>query len=580
MADYGAKFAERKIRKVDRQLQAEYRQAEKELKEKLADFVRRSKAQDAYKRKQVEAGIITEKEYEDWLKGQVFQKKRWESKIKSVQEIMHNHNVEAAKMIHENKLDVYNENYLYQQYEMEMITGMSFDIYSEQAVAKLIKDREQLLPEWKIDEEKDYKWNYRKVNNAITQGIIQGESVDKIMARLARDLCSMNESKMRMFARTAITGAQNAGHQQQMADAEKELGIKQLKQWVATLDMRTRDTHRHLDGQEVPYNKPFHSDLGLIRFPGDPEAEPGNVYNCRCDMITIYPEYRTEQDNWRESETIDGQSYKDWKENKKVEIEKTTGSVFGIIEKTSRYNDKSYKINEQIKQLESEYSSLYSKQLLKFGTPEYDEITVKMSQIDKEIGKLQEKVIAIQVDRDKYLSEEGEKDIKKIFGKIKGKHNAALDAKSVNTITQDPRTQNNCAPCALAFDARRRGIDCEARLSYGTNNGEIETWWKGIKIRRATSYWGTDAREEIRGIANTWGEGARGIVQVDWSKTGGHTFAFEVVNGRCMFIDPQTGVINADDNFVGAMPGTICYARTDDKPLTKAAIYGLKLKGK
>ena len=111
MADYGAKFADRKIRKVDRQLQAEYRQAEKELKEKLADFVRRSRAQDAYKRKQVEAGIITEKEYEDWLKGQVFQKKRWESKIKSVQEIMHNYNVEAAKMIHENKLDVYNENY-------------------------------------------------------------------------------------------------------------------------------------------------------------------------------------------------------------------------------------------------------------------------------------------------------------------------------------------------------------------------------------------------------------------------------------------------------------------------------------
>jgi len=333
MADYGAKFADRKIRKVDRQLQAEYRQAEKELKEKLADFVRRSKAQDAYKRKQVEAGIITEKEYEDWLKGQVFQKKRWESKIKSVQEIMHNHNVEAAKMIHENKLDVYNENYLYQQYEMEMITGMSFDIYSEKAVTKLIKDRDQLLPEWKIDEEKDYKWNYRKVNNAVTQGIIQGESVDKIMARLARDLCSMNESKMRMFARTAITGAQNAGHQQQMADAEKELGIKQLKQWVATLDMRTRDTHRHLDGQEVPYDKPFHSDLGLIRFPGDPEAEPGNVYNCRCDMVTIYPEYRDEQDDWRNGETVDGMTYQEWKK------EKTGNLAFVMSEDGDIYTD-------------------------------------------------------------------------------------------------------------------------------------------------------------------------------------------------------------------------------------------------
>lgn len=317
MADYGAKFADKKIRKVDRQLQAIYRQAEKELKEKLADFVRRSKAQNELKQKQLKAGIITEEEYQDWLKGQVFQKKRWESKIKSAQQIMHDHNVEAAKIVHENKLDVYNENYLYQQYEMEMITGMSFDIYSEQAVSKLIKDREKLLPEWKIDEKKDYKWNYRKVNNAIAQGIIQGESVEKIMNRLATDLSSANEAKMRMFARTAITGAQNAGHQQQMEDAEKNLGIKQEKEWIATLDMRTRDAHRHLDGERVPYNKSFMSDLGLIRFPGDPQAAIGNIANCRCDMLTIYPEYQTKQDNWRENETIDGMSYQEWKENGK-----------------------------------------------------------------------------------------------------------------------------------------------------------------------------------------------------------------------------------------------------------------------
>ena len=312
--NYGARYADKVIRKVDGILRNTYRQAEKELKEKLADFVRKSEAKNKLKLQQKKAGLITEKEYQSWLKGQVFQKQRWESKIRSVQHIMHTHNEQAAKIVHENKLDVYNENYMYQQYQMEMITGMSFDIYSEKAVSKLIKDRDKLLPEWKIDQKKDYLWNYNKVNNSVLQGIIQGESVEAIANRLAVDLCSMNEAKMRMFARDAIGCAQNAGHQQQMEDAAK-MGIRQTKQWIATLDLRTRDTHRHLDGQEVPYDKPFKSDLGDIMFPHDPDADPANVYNCRCDMLTVYPDYRDEQDDWRNGENIDGFTYQEWKES-------------------------------------------------------------------------------------------------------------------------------------------------------------------------------------------------------------------------------------------------------------------------
>lgn len=312
MSDYGARFADKKIRNVDRRLQAVYRQAEKELKERLADFVQKSAAQNKYKLKQLQAGLITEEEYQSWLKGQIFQKERWERKIKQVQKVMHDHNITAAKIIHENKLDVYTENYLRNAFNMQGISGVSFELYNEQAVSSLIRDRDQILPEWKIDEKKDYQWNYHKVNNAVTQGIIQGQSVEQIMKRLAIDLCLQNESKMRMFARTAINEAENRGRQQQMNDAAK-MGIVQLKQWIATLDGRTRDAHRHLDGDEVPYDKPFKSDLGDIMFPSDPSAHPANVYNCRCRMITIYPKYRKQQDNWRENETIDGKTYQEWK---------------------------------------------------------------------------------------------------------------------------------------------------------------------------------------------------------------------------------------------------------------------------
>ena len=290
MSDIGTKFADKRIRYVDSRISTEYRQAEKELNEKLADFVRKSAERDRIKRKQRDEGIISDQQYKDWLAGQVFIRKRWESKVKQASEVLHTHNLQANKIIHENAMDVFRENYNYSAFTAEMGTGVSFDLINEQTVINLAKKNPQLLPEWKIDEEKDYKWNYRKANNAVMQGIIQGESVDKIAKRMAKNLCTQNKNKMRLFARTAITGAQNGGRQAQM-EAAAEDGIEQKKEWVATLDGRTRDSHRRLDGQQVGVNESFEGEFGKIMFPGDPTAHPAEVYNCRCAMITVYPKY-------------------------------------------------------------------------------------------------------------------------------------------------------------------------------------------------------------------------------------------------------------------------------------------------
>ena len=315
MPNGGTKYADRKVKATDAALRRIYAESEKELRIKLSDFIRAHKAKDAAKRQLLADGKITLADYQSWQRGQIFQGKRWKRKINQVQQTLHHSNVEAARIVNDKKMDVYADAYYRAGFELEGVTGVSFELYSGETVARLIDDRDQLLPEWKVDEPKDYLWNYDKLNNAVTQGIIQGESVDDVAKRLCSQLCSQNESKMKMFARTAINEAQSAGRQQQMDDAAK-MGIDQLKQWLATLDGRTRDVHRHLDGEEVPYNESFDSDLGKIRFPCDPKAHPANVYNCRCTMVTIYPKYRNEQDNWRQNETIDGQSYEEWKRGK------------------------------------------------------------------------------------------------------------------------------------------------------------------------------------------------------------------------------------------------------------------------
>ena len=330
MADYGQRVTDGAVSSTSRKMRKVYKQAEKELNRKLLSFRKRFAAQQKVMTAALKAGEISKADYESWMRGQVFRGKRWESKITQLIRIIHKTNNIAGEIIRKIKLFVFGENYNHNAYETEVNTGISFDIYNEDAVDKLLKEDPKLLPEWRIDEEKDYLWNRQKVENCITQGIIQGESVDQIANRLASTLSSTNMNKMRMFARTAMTGAQNAGRQKQMEDAEAK-GIKLKKRWLASLDNRTRDTHQRLDGQEVPVKESFHVGTKhgeeTIRYPGDPNADPALVYNCRCTMIEVFDGIKRknqrrayedpDETGRRRSYIVEDMTYLEWLEWKK-----------------------------------------------------------------------------------------------------------------------------------------------------------------------------------------------------------------------------------------------------------------------
>ena len=314
--DYGERYSDKKISAVNRDLRKTYRTAQAELKKKLSDFEKRFAAKNKQKKLELEAGKISKQDYNDWLTGQVFIRTQFEQNIKKVNAVLLDCNRQALNIINNARFDVFAENYNYNAWKAEREIAVSFNVYSAESVARLMLDDPQLLPKWKIDEKKDYIWNYNKVNNIVRQGIIQGEGVPEITERLCNGLASSNESKMRMFARTAINSAQNAGRQKQMEDAAA-MGIDVAKRWIATRDSRTRDAHRDLDGKEVPFDKPFKSQLGDIMFPGDPTAPAANVFNCRCTMVTIYPKYEDRSKQWGEGDTVEGVPYEEWKKGKR-----------------------------------------------------------------------------------------------------------------------------------------------------------------------------------------------------------------------------------------------------------------------
>ena len=321
MIDAGVKATEKVYLSLLKKLEKIYGQAVKDLRRKLRKFVKRYSAKNMKMLDDLAKGIINEQQYQSWLMGQVFQGKAWKNRIGTVAKTLVNLNKQAFKLLHKGVLDVFAQNMNYQHYKLEHDLGIDtgFSVYNPEAVSRMIKEDPKVLPEWKIDEEKDYTWNAQRVNNTVTQGILQGESVPQIAQRLMTELKTSNEKKMLMFARTAVNGAQNAGRIEAMR-RQQDLGIVVQKKWLATRDSRTRDTHRHLDGQTAELDEPFKvqtkGGMKEISYPGDPNAAPELVYNCRCTLTYHYPQLQPKKKDFPKNEAAQKMTFDQWLEAK------------------------------------------------------------------------------------------------------------------------------------------------------------------------------------------------------------------------------------------------------------------------
>ena len=161
----------------------------------------------------------------------------------------------------------------------------------------------------------DLEWGKNQITKQVTSGILQGESIGNLSKRLQTAIPTMNRDSAIRTARTATTGAQNAGRMDSYTAAH-EKGIRMEREWVATLDNRTRHAHQILDGQRAPIDKPFKVDGQEIMFPGDPKAAPYLVYNCRCTQIAVVT--KTPDVKRRAGKSvIDNMTYQEWERKKR-----------------------------------------------------------------------------------------------------------------------------------------------------------------------------------------------------------------------------------------------------------------------
>lgn len=294
MDDLGAKWTDEKIAELEARIVKLFEAAYDDVHDKYMEFASRFEAADKKYSKQLEEKKITYATYRDWLRGQVFQRERWKKQLADLAATLTRTKQIAMDIVNEAAPGVFAMNANWATFEIERAgnINMGFGLYDEDAVKRLLRDEPELLPPSRVAIPEDEKWNMQAITRQINMGIVTGARLDDIAKNLQR-VAQMSANQAKTHARTAMTGAQNAGRMEGYHRAEG-MGIKLEKEWLATLDNHTRHAHAALDGQHVPVDKPFQSELGPIMFPGDPDARPANVYNCRCTMISRLLDYPSE----------------------------------------------------------------------------------------------------------------------------------------------------------------------------------------------------------------------------------------------------------------------------------------------
>ena len=119
----------------------------------------------------------------------------------------------------------------------------------------------------------------KEVKRALAQGRLENETEKELIQRL-EGLGIFGKARAQRIARTEAHLAVMTGS----FEVAKQNGITH-KQWLSSLDERTRETHLEANGQTVEIDEPFQVGDAEGMFPGDPELPPEENINCRCTLL-------------------------------------------------------------------------------------------------------------------------------------------------------------------------------------------------------------------------------------------------------------------------------------------------------
>ena len=353
--DEGHNLTEKELAKLERRIASVYGEAAKELQKTIDDYFAQFEKRDAEMKELIGTVVNgkewTERDYKQWRLNQIGRGERFKALQKRVAERYTEANQTAVSYVNDATPGIYSLNRNYAAYTIESVAGdVGFDLWDEQTVKRLIKDDPDLMPYYPakraLNRGIDLAYGKRQISACVASSILQGKSIKGMADDLQKRIPTMNRTSAIRTARTAVTGAQNAGRIDSYTAAQK-MGIKLKKEWLATLDGRTRHSHAMLDGEQVDNEKKFSN--GCM-FPGDPNGPAAEVYNCRCTLIaavdgvdTSDAKRRARDPETGESVLIENMSYAEWagwKEKQPKKIAKPVFTPAKTIEEAQKYAEK------------------------------------------------------------------------------------------------------------------------------------------------------------------------------------------------------------------------------------------------
>lgn len=337
-SDLGHNLTDKELAKLERRIAKLYREAGEEMQATIDAYFEQFKKRDEEMKALI--GTVqngkewTEADYKQWRLNQIGRGERYQAMRDKVAQRATDANAVAVSYTNDATPGIYSLNRNYAAYTIEHVTrNIGFDLWDEQTVKRLMVEHPDLMPYYPKDRALkrgiDLAYGKKQITASVTSSILQGKSIKHMADDLQKRITTMSRDSAIRTARTAVTGAQNAGRMDSYAAAE-QMGIKLKKEWLATLDSRTRHSHAMLDGEQVAQDKKFSNGC---RFPGDPQGPPWEIYNCRCTLIaavegvdTASAQRRARNPVTGDTELIQNMTYQEWvrskqKQQKAVEIE-------------------------------------------------------------------------------------------------------------------------------------------------------------------------------------------------------------------------------------------------------------------
>ena len=199
--------------------------------------------------------------------------------------------------------------------EQEAKIPLMFGLLKKEAVNAVVEGPHR----WPQIAKGHTKLTNAKIRDQIMQGVVQGKDVGQVTKAVAKEM-NIAASKACRIVRTETHRAQNQGSLDSFMEASKK-GVIIQKVWVATLDERTRASHRVMDGQIVEVNEEFimPGDIKALA-PGLSGSASGDI-NCRCIIRAEVAGYSPQARRSREDGIIPQQTYQQWAKAKGIKFD-------------------------------------------------------------------------------------------------------------------------------------------------------------------------------------------------------------------------------------------------------------------